>query len=66
MNWPVIDWRHDNTGRLFYDSTRRFQEGVLALVNQAGFGQIEAQVIKMGLFAFTGAYSITWLSGFLK
>lgn len=24
------------------------------------------QVIKMGLFAFTGAYSITWLSNFLK
>ncbi len=24
------------------------------------------QVIKMSLFAFTGAYSITWLSGFLK
>jgi DNA-binding MarR family transcriptional regulator len=40
MNWPIIDWRHDNTGRLFYDSTRRFQDGVLALVNQAGFPQI--------------------------
>jgi DNA-binding MarR family transcriptional regulator len=28
------DWRHDNTGRLLFDSTRRFQEGVLAAVNK--------------------------------
>lgn len=40
MNWPILDWRHDNTGRLFYDSTRLFQEGVLALVNQGGYPQI--------------------------
>ncbi len=29
------DWRHDNTGRLLFDSTRRFQERVLALVNKS-------------------------------
>lgn len=38
--WPMIDWRHDNSGRLFYDSTRRFQEGVLAIVNRAGYPDI--------------------------
>ena len=29
------DWRHDNTGRLLFDSTRRFQERVLAAVNKS-------------------------------
>jgi len=33
----VTDWRHDNTGRLLFDSTRRFQERVLALVNSKGY-----------------------------
>lgn len=32
-----MDWRHDNTGRLLFDSTRRFQERVLALVNRKGY-----------------------------
>ena len=31
------DWRHDNTGRLLFDSTRRFQERALALVNRKGY-----------------------------
>jgi DNA-binding MarR family transcriptional regulator len=31
------DWRHDNTGRLLFDSTRRFQERALALVNRNGY-----------------------------
>ena len=34
------DWRHDNTGRLLFDSTRRFQERVLQLVNGKGFPDI--------------------------
>jgi DNA-binding MarR family transcriptional regulator len=34
------DWRHDNTGRLLFDSTRRFQERVLQLVNGKGFPAI--------------------------
>ena len=32
-----LNWRHDNTGRLLFDSTRRFQERALALVNSKGF-----------------------------
>lgn len=31
------DWRHENTGRLLFDSTRRFQERVLMLVNSKGY-----------------------------
>lgn len=31
------DWRHDNTGRLLFDSTRRFQERALAIVNRQGY-----------------------------
>lgn len=31
------DWRHDNTGRLLFDATRRFQERVLAIVNGKGY-----------------------------
>lgn len=31
------NWRHDNTGRLLFDSTRRFQERTLALVNSKGY-----------------------------
>jgi len=31
------DWRHDNTGRLLFDSTRQFQERVLSLVNRKGY-----------------------------
>jgi DNA-binding MarR family transcriptional regulator len=34
------DWRHDNTGRLLFDSTRRFQERVLELVNRKGFPEL--------------------------
>lgn len=33
----ATDWRHDNTGRLLFDSTRRFQERVLAQVNSRGY-----------------------------
>jgi DNA-binding MarR family transcriptional regulator len=35
-----MTWRHDNTGRLLFDSTRRFQERVLALVNDKGYSDI--------------------------
>jgi DNA-binding MarR family transcriptional regulator len=35
-----MSWRHDNTGRLLFDSTRRFQERVLALVNGKGYSDI--------------------------
>jgi DNA-binding MarR family transcriptional regulator len=35
-----MNWRHDNTGRLLFDSTRRFQERVLALVNGKGYPDI--------------------------
>jgi DNA-binding MarR family transcriptional regulator len=31
------DWRHDNTGRLLFDATRRFQERVLSIVNGKGY-----------------------------
>jgi DNA-binding MarR family transcriptional regulator len=34
------DWRHDNTGRLLFDSTRRFQERALALVNRKGYPEM--------------------------
>ncbi len=34
------DWRHDNTGRLLFDSTRRFQERVLSIVNGKGYTDI--------------------------
>jgi DNA-binding MarR family transcriptional regulator len=34
------DWRHDNTGRLLFDSTRKFQEYVRKLVNQNGYPDI--------------------------
>jgi DNA-binding MarR family transcriptional regulator len=34
------DWRHDNTGRLLFDSTRRFQERVLSIVNGKGYPDI--------------------------
>jgi DNA-binding MarR family transcriptional regulator len=33
----LADWRHDNTGRLLFDSTRKFQERVLAQVNRRGY-----------------------------
>jgi DNA-binding MarR family transcriptional regulator len=35
-----FDWRHDNTGRLLFDSTRRFQERVLSQVNSKGYPQM--------------------------
>ncbi len=35
-----MTWRHDNTGRLLFDSTRRFQERVLALVNGKGYADM--------------------------
>jgi DNA-binding MarR family transcriptional regulator len=35
-----MNWRHDNTGRLLFDSTRRFQERVLELVNRKGYSDI--------------------------
>jgi DNA-binding MarR family transcriptional regulator len=34
------DWRHDNTGRLLFDSTRRFQERVLSIVNGKGYSEM--------------------------
>jgi len=34
------DWRHDNTGRLLFDSTRRFQERALAIVNRQGYPEM--------------------------
>lgn len=34
------DWRHDNTGRLLFDSTRRFQERCLAIVNRQGYPEM--------------------------
>ena len=34
------DWRHDNIGRLLFDSTRRFQERALAIVNQHGYPEM--------------------------
>jgi DNA-binding MarR family transcriptional regulator len=37
---PRSDWRHGNTGRLLFDSTRRFQEKVLSLVNSKGYPEI--------------------------
>jgi DNA-binding MarR family transcriptional regulator len=37
MTSRPTDWRHDNTGRLLFDSTRRFQEHVLAIVNGKGY-----------------------------
>jgi DNA-binding MarR family transcriptional regulator len=40
MNARLTDWRHDNTGRLLFDSTRRFQERVLSLVNRDGYPQM--------------------------
>ena len=35
-----FDWRHDNTGRLLFDSTRRFQERALAIVNRQGYPEM--------------------------
>jgi DNA-binding MarR family transcriptional regulator len=34
------DWRHANTGRLLFDSTRRFQERALAIVNRHGYPEM--------------------------
>src|ERR1700712_4824758 len=40
MASPPNHWRYDNTGRLLFDSTRRFQQRALAIVNSGGYPEM--------------------------
>jgi DNA-binding MarR family transcriptional regulator len=34
------DWRWSNTGRILFDAARRFEEGILRIVNENGFSKM--------------------------